>query len=119
LSFSSQLVGTTSVAQDVTLTNTGSSNLTVSDVAASGDFAATNGCVTASPLIPNGTCTVSVTFGPVASGARTGTVTISDSTGTHIVALTGTGVTPGIGFSPSSVSFGSQVVGTASAPTNI
>jgi YVTN family beta-propeller protein len=119
LSFSSQLVGTNSVAQNVTVTNTGTSDLTVTTVTASGDFAASGDCVSAGAMAPNATCMVGVTFSPVASGARTGTVTISDSAGTHIIALSGTGVEPGIGFTPSSLSFGSQVVGTNSVPANI
>ncbi|HVI08183.1 MAG TPA: choice-of-anchor D domain-containing protein, partial [Candidatus Binatia bacterium] len=119
LSFSSQLVGASSVAQNVTVTNTGTSNLTVSGVTASGDFAASGNCLTAGAMAPQAACTVSVTFTPVASGARTGTVTLSDSAGTHIIALSGTGVEPGVGFAPSGLTFGSQVVGTTSAAANI
>lgn len=119
LSFSSQLVGTASVAQNVTVTNTGTSGLTVTGVTASGDFAASDDCVSAGTIDAGGSCTVAVTFSPAASGARTGTVTISDSAGTHIIALGGAGIAPGVGFAPSSLSFGSQVAGTTSAAANI
>ncbi len=44
LTFSGQLLTTTSAAQTVTLTNTGNAPLTINSIAASGDFAETNTC---------------------------------------------------------------------------
>src|SRR5262249_2919636 len=44
LNFASHNVGTTSAAQTVTLTNSGTAALTISSIALSGDFAQTNNC---------------------------------------------------------------------------
>ena len=119
LGFGSQVVSTTSTAQSVTVTNSGTDTLTVASVVATGDFVATGDCVSASPLTPNGTCTVSVTFTPLAAGTRTGTVTITDSAGTQGIALSGVGNAPGVGLSSSTLSFGSQVVNTTSDPAPV
>jgi hypothetical protein len=90
LTFASQAVGTTSGAQTVTVSNTGSAAAAISGITASGDFAQSNTC--GSSIAAGGSCTVSVTFKPTASGTRVGTLTISSSTGNSpTVALTGTG----------------------------
>jgi hypothetical protein len=92
------LLTTTSAAQTVTLTNTGTGALTISSIAASGDFAETGTGATACPISPAtlaaaGTCTINVTFAPTAVGTRNGTLTITDnaSGSPHTVPLTGTG----------------------------
>ncbi len=93
LTFAAQTVGTTSAPQTFTVGNVGSANLTFASIAATGDFAQTNNCP--SPLIPGGTCSVTVTFTPTATGARTGSIVLSDSNGTitspEYETLTGTG----------------------------
>jgi archaellum component FlaF (FlaF/FlaG flagellin family) len=93
LTFAAQTVGTTSAAQTFTVGNVGSANLTFASIAATGDFAQTNNCP--SPLIPGGTCTVTVTFTPTATGARTGSIVLSDNNGSitspEYETLTGTG----------------------------
>jgi len=83
-------VGTTSAAQAVTLTNSGHGSLSITSIAASGDFAQTNNC--SSSLAANGTCTVSATFTPTAGATRTGTLTVTDnaSNGPQTASLTGT-----------------------------
>ena len=93
LTFSSQSTGTTAPPQGITLTNTGQSTLTVSSVAASGDFSESNTC--AVPLLPGGSCAIAVSFTPTAGGSRTGAITITDnaSTSPQRISLTGIGVT--------------------------
>jgi hypothetical protein len=94
LAFGGQLLTTTSAAKTVTLTNTGTSALTINSVAATGDFAQTNTCpVSPATLAVTEMCTISVTFAPTAVGARTGTLTVTDNAGgsPHKVPLTGTG----------------------------
>ncbi len=92
LPFGNQAVNTTSAAQTITVTNTGSGNLTVPSVVVSAPFAETNTC-TANPIAPAGTCTISVTFTPTTATAFTGTLTITDNavTSPQNVGLTGTG----------------------------
>ncbi len=72
LTFATQLVGTTSPAQSVTVTNTGSGVLTITSIATTGDFAQTNNCT--STIAVNASCTISVTFTPTTINTRTGTV---------------------------------------------
>ena len=91
LTFAAQPVGTTSTAINFTVTNTTPIPLNIGAIAASGDFAQTNTCV--SPLPAGANCSVSVTFTPTATGTRTGTFSIADSDfqSPQNVSLTGTG----------------------------
>jgi FG-GAP-like repeat/Abnormal spindle-like microcephaly-assoc'd, ASPM-SPD-2-Hydin/Protein of unknown function (DUF1573) len=117
LTFAIQLVNTTSSAQHFMLSNTGDAPLTVANIAASGDFAQTNNCVT--PLGINKSCTINVTFTPTLSGTRNGAVTITDnaSGSPQSVTLTGTG-TP-VSLSTASLNFGIQHVRTSSAAQTV
>jgi len=120
LSFGSTVVGTpAAAAQSVTLTNNGTSPLTISAITATGDFALdpSTTCSTSNQVAAGGSCTVAVSFVPTAAGTRTGTVTISDnaSGGTQVIALTGAATAPGVTLAPSNLSFGSTVVGTPAA----
>ena len=91
LTFPSQVINSTSAAQTVTLTNTGTASLNITSIVPSGDYAQTTTCGTS--VAAAGTCTISVTFTPTATGTRTGAITITDNaTGSpHIISLTGTG----------------------------
>src|SRR2546430_1025835 len=99
--------------QNVTLTNTGNAALTISSIAASGDFAETSAGATASPISPTtlaagANCMISVTFTPTVVGARTGTLTVTDNAGgsPQTVSLTGNGTSPPPGFTPERKSVG-------------
>jgi hypothetical protein len=121
LSFGNQAVGTTSLAQSFTLTNTGNASLNINSVLASGDYSAST-C--ASSLAPNGVCTISVTFKPTTTGTRTGAVTISDNAGgsPQTVTLTGTGTstgTPAVSLSATSLTYGTIRVGRNSATKSV
>jgi len=94
LSFGNQAVGTTSAPQTVTITNAGSSQVTVTAISSSDptDFVFTSAPLPIT-LAANASATVSVTFSPSSAGARSGTLSIT-STGTayaQTVALSGTG----------------------------
>jgi hypothetical protein len=110
LTFPSQWVGTTSAAQNLTLTNTGSAPLTISSIVINGDFAQTNACGTS--VAAGANCTIAVTFAPTTVGARSAMVTITDkATGSpHTVALSGTGTDFSITIAP-----GSQATATVAA----
>lgn len=93
LTFDAIGVGLTSLAQTMTLTNNGGVPLTISGIAASGDFhIATNSC--GAVLAAASGCAIQIVFAPTAGGARSGQLTVLDSTaiGTHVAALTGNGV---------------------------
>ena len=121
LTFASQSVGTTSAAQTVTLSNTGTATLTISSIVASGDFAETDNC--GGSLASGGNCSISVTFTPTASGTRTGSSSVTDnaSGSPQTVGLTGTGTasTTTASLSPASLTFASQTVGTTSAAQTV
>jgi hypothetical protein len=123
VSFGNQIVGTSSTAQVVTLTNSGTSGLNITSIAItgtnSGDFSQTNTCGTG--VAAGANCTISVTFKPTATGARSASVTITDdaSGSPQSVTLSGTGTAPVVGLSPASLTFSSQVVGTSSAAQNV
>jgi len=119
LTFANQQVGAGSAPQTVSLSNTGSSPLSIMSVAITGsnagDFAQTNNCGTT--VTQRGNCTLSVTFAPTASGARSGALTITDnaSGSPQAVSLTGAGIATAVSLAPASVAFGSQPVSTTSA----
>ncbi len=92
LTFPSTNVGSTSAGQNVTLNNGTTAAVSITTVAASGDFAvSSNSCGTS--LAAGGSCAIGVVFKPSASGTRTGTLSVSDSSGTQTASLTGTGAT--------------------------
>ncbi len=119
LSFGSVVTGTTSAAQTVTVSNPTGSAAAVSSIAATGDFSQTNTC--GSSIAANGSCTVSVTFAPTATGARTGTLTVNAGGVTSTVSLTGTGTAPGpvLNAAPASLSFAGTDVGSSSAAKTV
>lgn len=100
LTFNNQAVSTTSATQPITFTNTGLSNINISNIAFSGanagDFAIDSSSVCAA-TVNVGTdhnCNLYIKFTPSATGARTANVSFftSASGSPHIVALTGTGI---------------------------
>jgi len=92
LSFGSEATGSTSAAQTVTVSNPGTVAASVSSVAASGPFAETNTC--GGSIAAGGSCTVSVTFTPTATGSASGTLSVASSAPSSplTVALSGTGI---------------------------
>jgi hypothetical protein len=119
--FGSQLVGTTSGNIGVAVKNTGSGSLVIGTPTIEGpdttDFVVAPGTNCAGATLAAGnTCLVVLRFKPTATGARTATLSIphnaADSPST--VALTGTGIAPEAGPSPTAVDFGVQQVGETS-----
>ena len=115
LTFTSQILGTTSAPQPVTFSNTGSAALTISSIAGSANFGETNNC--ASGVAANGSCTINVAFTPTATGTVTGTLTVSDnaSGSPQTVTLSGTGIAPVAGLSAQSLTFTEPVSTTSAA----
>ena len=121
LTFTSQMFGTASSAQGITLTNTGSIALTPLAITMSGDFSETDNCVNAT-VPPGAKCAIQVTFTPTATGSRTGRMTIGAnvSGGQMTVAFSGTGAAAGIvSLTPASIDFGLVLAGTTSAPLQV
>ena len=117
LTFSTQLVGTTSQPQDATLTDTGNQPITISSITTAAPFSQTNNCP--STLAVNANCEIQVTFTPTDYGVVNGTLSVTDNaTGSpQKVALSGTGTA--VVLSPTAIEFGNQKVGTSSVPIKV
>jgi hypothetical protein len=115
--FSYQKVGTTSSPQTAQITNTGIGPLTLG-LAIQGDFTQTNNCP--ATLAQGARCTATITYSPEVPGSEVGRLVITSNAlpAQSAIALTGIGyiIGPVFSLSPSSVDFGSQYVGTSSAP---
>jgi hypothetical protein len=119
LTFANQLVGTISSAQTVTLSNTGSAGLNIGSIATAGDYTQTNNC--GGSLDAGTSCSINVIFKPANTGARAGTLSVTDnaSGSPQKAALTGTGVIAAVNLAPTSLNFGKIPVGTTSTPMTV
>ena len=117
--FSPLAAGTTSGASNVTVRNNQNVALGITGISISGAFAQTNNC--GSSIAAGTACTIGVTFNPIAMGATTGSLTISDDAATApqaVVSLTGTGLSP-MYLSVASLAFGSQATGGTTAAKSL
>jgi hypothetical protein len=122
LNFGTQLVNTTSAAQQVTLTNSGTATLnftsfnvqvSTGNTTASPHFSSNNTCGAA--LAALAACTINAFFSPTALGPLSAVIAINSDapTSPNFIALSGTGLSAGvITPSVSSLDFGSHPVGT-------
>ena len=85
------IVGHTSAAKAITLTNTGSGTLNITSITTSSRFAQTNDC--GASVGPGMSCVINVTFNPSGTGTTTGTLAITDDStdSPQQVSLTGVG----------------------------
>jgi hypothetical protein len=121
VTFARQTVGTTSPAQTVTLTNTGSTALHITSIAISGDFGYT-GCGFPQTLAPGTSCSFMITFSPLDNGTRTGAIAITDDAGgsPQAIALTGIGANgpqAAISLQPFGLDFGDVRIGVQHSDT--
>src|SRR6059058_4999519 len=117
LSFGNVQTGT-SQTLSATLTNSGGTSVTISQASASGSGYTLSGLSLPTTLSAGQSKTFSVQFAPQTSGSVSGNVAITSdaSNPTLNVPLSGSGVTPGtLGASPSSLSFGTVLVGNNSS----
>ena len=124
LTFTPQAVGTQSLPQTVTITNTGKGPLSISEISISGDGASsytqTNNCQ--SEIAPQASCQVSVIFSPEMQGGDSATLNVADNApgGVHTVGLGGSAAPQAmISLSTNAVSFPGQYVGSSGLPQNI
>lgn len=118
LSFGSLNTGT-SAAQNVTITNTGNTSVTISQISENGAGYTLTGAVAPLTLSAGQSASFSVSFAPATAGTFAGTVTVtSNATNSPLtVSLSGTGVASTLLLSatPASLSFGNQSVGTSAS----
>src|SRR5207248_2895845 len=115
-----------SAAKAVTLSNPGSTALSITSIGFTGtnpgDFGQTNNCpLSPSTLAANATCTINVTFTPTAIGSRSATLTVTDnaSNSPQTAGVSGTGVSLPAIPPPPVPNFGNQNVETPSAPKTV
>jgi hypothetical protein len=109
--------------QPVTVTNQGPNPVTVSSVSitpgtqSSGAFTATSQCTTA--LTTNKSCTITVTFNAKTVGSLSATLNITDNGpgSPQHVNLSGNVIDPATTFTPTSLAFGSETVGSSKTLT--
>ena len=123
LTFAAQALNTTSAAQTVTVSNTGTVPVTFTNITTTGDFAGATLSQCPSLAVGSEPCVFQITFTPTANGTRTGAVTFTDNaTGSpQTVTLTGTGGTSTgtVSVTPSSLTFAAQALNTISPPQTV
>ena len=116
--FGSTGVGSTSVAQTFTVSNTGGAALVIGTITVTGanasEFGILNDNCSRGTLSASSTCTVQAVFSPASVGAKSANLSIPSSAPTVNVPLSGTGTMPTISMSPASYDFGSTGVGSTS-----
>jgi hypothetical protein len=103
ITFPSQIVGSSGLPQNITLANLGTAAIIITNVSVSAtDFGVVNAC--GSTVSAGSSCTIGVFFDPTISGARAGTLTITDNSldSPQTVTLAGTGQAFSLGPTSSS-----------------
>ena len=122
LSFASQAVGTTSAAQQIALSSTGSEELIIGGVSLTGTNSAdftiqSSNCLPV--LAPAAECSFMISYHPSISGNEQATLTVSDNVagGASTAALTGSGFVPAsaVTLIPGSLIFPTTTEGASSA----
>src|SRR5271157_4152202 len=119
VAFGNKEINTASVAKNVFLTSSGTTNLSKPSITITGtnapDFSQTNTC-TAASYAPGAKCTISVKFTPSMLAAESASLMLTDnaSNSPQTVPLTGAGVMPVV-LSPTSLAFGNLAEGETSA----
>jgi beta-propeller repeat-containing protein/centrosomal CEP192-like protein len=124
VNFTTTNVGSRSAPLAFAITNTGSANLIVGklSVTNTAEFAISSDGCSGKTIAAGADCLVYVTFSPTLGGTRTGSITVPDnaSGSPQTEQLTGFGYgIPKAAFTPSSVAFGNQNLGTASTAHSI
>ena len=118
LSFGNVSAGSSSTKQ-ITLTNTGSAAVQISNIASTGTGFSVSGLSTPATINPSQAAILTVTFAPVTTGSVTGSVTItSDASGSPLtISFNGSGTAAPTGQlspNPASLSFGNVSTGSSS-----
>jgi hypothetical protein len=117
INFRPEAVGVAAPQVTAMLTNRGNANLIISSIAFNGgaEFSQGNNCP--ATLAPAASCTFTLGFTPMALANFTGKLSVTDNAvgSPHFANLAGQGGTPEATLSSASLTFGSQVLNSASA----
>ena len=117
LTFATQVVGSASPPQSMTIMNSGNAPLFVTSLSTTGDFEETDNCA-GNSLAPGATCTAQVVFQAATTGSASGLLTFfaNISGGQAVATLSGIGVAPAsVVLNPLSLNFGLVTVGQTAA----
>jgi hypothetical protein len=109
--FGYQAVGTKSNQETLALTNSGTASLALNSIQlANGQVFSINSNTCGSSISAGGSCSISVVFGPTASGSASDAVQINygSPATTFSISLTGNGAIPAAALSPIPLNFGNQ-----------
>jgi hypothetical protein len=114
--FNSVVVGSNS-QQTITLTNSGATTITINQVSSTGAGFSTSGITSGQTIAVGAQTSFTATFAPTVAGSASGTIAISTdaSNPTLSIALSGTGLQASVSASPTSIAFGSVVVGNSNS----
>src|SRR5712664_163137 len=118
VSFGNVAVGTAN-AQTVTLTNSGTANLNISQGGVTGAGFGMSGLTFPFSLAPGQSSTFNAQFAPTAAGSASGSVSISSNAykTPTVASLTGSGTLAALSPNPSSFNFGNVLVGSSGTQT--
>jgi len=119
VAFGNVAVGANS-SQSITLTNSGTTSVTISQATASGTGFSINGLAAGTVVNAGGNAVFSAQFAPTTATNLSGSITITSnaSNPTVTIALTGTGTQGALSANPTSINFGSLLVN-ASATVSV
>ena len=107
-----------SSSKSVTLTNSGNTSVTISQITTTAKDLHTSGITTPVALAPGQAKVMTVSFSPATAENVSGNVTVTSSQGSNaVIAISGAGVQSALGLSPSTVAFGNVPVGSANSQT--
>jgi len=118
VSFGNVAVGTAS-AQTVTLTNSGTASLSISQGSVTGAGFGMSGLTFPLSLAPGQSSTFNAQFAPTAPGSASGSVSISSNARNSpaVVSLAGSGMLAALSPNPSTFNFGNVLVGSSGTQT--
>ncbi len=117
VSFSNVSAGSSS-SQPVTISNSGNTTLTVSQIAINAKGFTVSGITTPLTLGPGQNTAVMVTFKPTGSGTTAGEITIASTQGASVVIpVSGSAVQPALSALPSAITFGDVTEGSPASQT--
>jgi hypothetical protein len=117
LGFSSINAGSSS-SKTLTISNTGNTGLTISQITTNNANFSVSGMTTPLTLAVGQSAPINVTFKPLATGAVTGQVVISSNQGANtVIPVSGNAVQPALSTAPSTVAFGNVTEGSTASQT--
>ena len=112
VNFGNVVVGSSS-PQTITLSNTGNSTITISQVTTTGSGFSASGISAGQTIAAGGTASLTTAFAPTATGTVSGNISITSTAtdATISIPLSGTGTQGALTANPASISFGNLPVG--------